>query len=638
MAEIETVLAVVAPALLPLLSAPERLSVSTTSTPLLHAYRCETRTLVLRPTAVVEVDDDEEDEEGQQGGQGREPPHQQSQRAQQQSQRALVVAGSVYVARRRHYDPEPDQEQQQTPTSPTEAHDPITTLLARQRCLSRLVVGDARALAAVARTAALAPAPTAAGGLHRLTALVLEELGTDAAAIRAVARALEQGGMPQLEVLEVRESARPDDRTLPIMGALRRGACPLLRRLALGTRLGLPALDELAEALEARRNHKCPQQLAALTLSIGAQGFPSAAACREAVARVVGACRASLSELSVEGFGPIAEGVYTGLVDTETSPTTPKGAPRLRRLRCALVLFEAQEHGAGSIALARGLAEEGLAPALEALDWSGLQLKGPAFAALVGGVEAGTHLTALRELRLASAGLTFLDMVVLTRGWVRGAESAAWRRLTRLDLSGNRALGSTGIAILAEHLGPGRALAGLEELGLERCDRGEYGAATVFVQLCRGRSKPTETPWRLRKLNLGGCGCGPDTMLGLRLLMANGGGRGAWADSLTWLALPKNPLNRGHLELAAALVAAGPKLALERLDVWATGLSKEGALALAEALARPDGAVAPRLVAVDIDNQHPRLEETAEASLHGALLARQRARRRGGGRPPLPPP
>jgi hypothetical protein len=46
----ETVLAVCAPALLPLLSTPERLSVSTSSTALLHAYQGQARTLMLRPT------------------------------------------------------------------------------------------------------------------------------------------------------------------------------------------------------------------------------------------------------------------------------------------------------------------------------------------------------------------------------------------------------------------------------------------------------------------------------------------------------------------------------------------------------------------------------------------------------------
>jgi hypothetical protein len=121
-------------------------------------------------------------------------------------------------------------------------------------------------------------------------------------------------------------------------------------------------------------------------------------------------------------------------------------------------------------------------------------------------------------------------------------------------------------------------------------------------------------------------------MAGLRVVLSvKGGAKRAWAQSLVWLALPKNPLHGGHLNLAAALAAAGPGLALERLDVWSTGMSKAGALAWVGALVRVDVVAAPRLVAMDVENQYPRLDVEAEAALRGALRARRRAQRKGEG-------
>lgn len=538
------------------------------------------------------------------------------------------MRGSVFVARRRKGDDADD--------------DPVATLLARQCCLGRLVVGDARALPAAARTAG--------AGLRRLRELVLEELGTDSKAVRAMGKALGAGGAPVLQVLEVRESARPDVRLLPIVAALKNGACPNLRRLLLGSSLGLPAMNALFEALLFRHplwdswsSAPAANPLRSLDLSIGAQGFPDNTVCAAVIARMVSLVRQDLEELAVEGFGPLASGVVIGLQEVEAAPfPLPPTAPKLRRLRLSLVLYERHEFRNSSLLLARGLGEKGLTPSLAVLELGGVWLRGQGLAALVGGVEGQQHLTALTELRLVAAGLTTTDATDILAPSLRRCPEP-WRRLTRLDLGGNRGLCCAGVAALAEHLGPGRALGGLEALVLERCCRGDAGAVALFQALARSSGgEDVGRRWRLRELSLGGCGLGPGAMQGLNEVLSlsssfssseaaneasdrsgSGGATGAWAESLLQLSLCKNALGTGFSELVAALIAAGPKLALQWLDLWATGMGKDGAAKLAKALWQTE-AVAPDLQGIDFDHQDPRLDEASEAAVRAAVSARQR--------------
>lgn len=59
----ESVLAGCAPAFLPFLATAERLSTATASTALLHVFRCQAQTLVIRPKALVEIEEEEKEED-----------------------------------------------------------------------------------------------------------------------------------------------------------------------------------------------------------------------------------------------------------------------------------------------------------------------------------------------------------------------------------------------------------------------------------------------------------------------------------------------------------------------------------------------------------------------------------------------
>jgi len=89
-------------------------------------------------------------------------------------------------------------------------------------------------------------------------------------------------------------------------------------------------------------------------------------------------------------------------------------------------------------------------------------------------------LAALRVLKLSSAGLTTQDM----QSWANAMESqpAAWQKLQKIDLSGNRGIRCEGLVALARGFRVG-ALGGLEELMLEDTayrDEGAEGAVALF--------------------------------------------------------------------------------------------------------------------------------------------------------------